>query len=215
MNSRFAGYVRRLAGLRQSARRIQRDDHQIDQTASISRDANLVAPVTVGGYTGINRRFTAKGHGPISIGRYCAIGENVTLVSGDHPTQRLAVQFGLYRSLGWNGDEIKTGGISIGSDVWIGDGAIVLAEVSIGDGAVIAAGSVVTKDVDDFAIVGGTPARLLRYRFPEGHRKWIKESNWWRLERDELSDMKTLFEADLAKLSIDEISTRFGSAREQ
>lgn len=64
----------------------------------------------------------------------------------------------------WKG---LTSQVVIGDDVWVGYGAILMSGVSIGNGAIIAAGSVVTKDVDEYAIVGGNPARLIKYRFNE------------------------------------------------
>ena len=73
----------------------------------------------------------------------------------------------------------------IGHDVWVGAGAIVVAGVSIGNGAVIAAGAVVTRDVPDYAIVGGVPARAIRARFDPATASQIAGSNWW--EWDELT----------------------------
>ena len=67
----------------------------------------------------------------------------------------------------------------IGNDVWIGRSAIVLSGTSIGNGAVIGAGSVVTKDVPDYAIVAGNPAKLIRYRFDEQTIKELQSLKWW------------------------------------
>jgi acetyltransferase-like isoleucine patch superfamily enzyme len=67
----------------------------------------------------------------------------------------------------------------IGSDVWIGTGAIILAGVTIGNGAVIGSGSVVTKMVPDYAIVAGNPARLIRMRFDEQTIHAFQELQWW------------------------------------
>lgn len=75
------------------------------------------------------------------------------------------------------GDSYKT---FVGNDVWIGENVIVIAGVHIGDGAIIAAGSVVTKDVDPFSVVGGNPAQFIRKRFDtiedeQKHLEWIKK----------------------------------------
>jgi acetyltransferase-like isoleucine patch superfamily enzyme len=82
----------------------------------------------------------------------------------------------------------------IGSDVWIGDGVFVKAGVRIGNGAVVGMGAVVTRDVPDYAIVAGNPARLLRYRFDEPVRTALAASNWWALEDEELAKVAPLVE---------------------
>jgi len=77
----------------------------------------------------------------------------------------------------------------IDSDVWIGTNAIIKAGVHIGVGAVIASGAVVTKDVEPYAIVGGCPARLLKYRFDKDLREKMIQSKWWYLDDDSLESI--------------------------
>lgn len=69
--------------------------------------------------------------------------------------------------------------ILIGNDVWIGANVIILPGVSIGDGAIVAAGAIVTKDVAEYAIVGGVPAKLIRHRFSESEIQKLLEIKWW------------------------------------
>ncbi len=69
--------------------------------------------------------------------------------------------------------------VVIGNDVWIGANAIILPGVNIGDGAVIGAGTVVTKDVPPYAIVGGNPARVIKYRFDENTINTLLKIKWW------------------------------------
>lgn len=94
---------------------------------------------------------------PVDIGRDVMFASFVALVGGDHRIDGISVPIRL------SGREtMKT--ICIGDDVWIGHGAIVLHGCSLGTGSVVAAGSVVTRDVPEYAIVAGSPARVLRYR---------------------------------------------------
>ncbi|MDP6781505.1 MAG: CatB-related O-acetyltransferase [Alphaproteobacteria bacterium] len=67
----------------------------------------------------------------------------------------------------------------VGNDVWVGSNAVICAGVTISDGAVIAAGAVVISDVPAYAIVGGTPARILKYRFDDKIIKSLLRIKWW------------------------------------
>ncbi len=103
----------------------------------------------------------------INIGYYCSIGESVTFIlDASHPTSFISTYPFKVKLLGIEEFEATSkGDINICDDVWIGYGATIMSGVSIGQGAVVAAGSVVTKDVPPYAIVGGIPARIIRYRF--------------------------------------------------
>jgi hypothetical protein len=70
----------------------------------------------------------------------------------------------------------------IGNDVWIGDRVVIMSGVKIGDGAIVAAGAVVTKDVPPYAIVGGVPARVIKYRFDEKTIHRLLDLQWWRYD---------------------------------
>lgn len=74
----------------------------------------------------------------------------------------------------------------IGNDVWIGQNAVIMDGVKIGDGAIVAAGAVVTKDVAPYAIVGGVPAKLIKYRFDEATIKDLLRLKWWELSDKEI-----------------------------
>lgn len=97
----------------------------------------------------------------VEFGNYVLVASNVSFVGkDDHLFDKVGTQI-------WNsgrGDSYKT---SIGNDVWIGHGAIIMGGVKIGDGAIVAAGAVVTKDVPPCVIVGGNPARVIKYRFQD------------------------------------------------
>ena len=99
----------------------------------------------------------------VMLGRYTLLGPNVAIVGADHPIDRPGIPI----TFCGRPDRVQT---TIGDDVWIGYGAIVIAGVTIGDGAIIAAGSVITKDVPPFSIYGGVPGRLIRERFNPADR---------------------------------------------
>jgi len=128
------------------------------------------------------------------IGSYCSIGPQVIIGGlGSHPTNWISTHPVFYSSNKQCGisfcdrsvfEELKRN--RIGNDVWIGARAIILDGVTIGDGAIIAAGAVVTKDIPPYAIVGGIPAKLIRYRFEDDVIQELLKWKWWDLSLDDL-----------------------------
>lgn len=113
----------------------------------------------------------------IKIGDKVMFGPNVTIMGGDHNTSVIGCyMFDVHEKLPEN--DI---GVTINTDVWIGANSIILKGVNVGRGAIIAAGALVLKDVPPYAIVGGVPARVLKYRFTESqimqHEKLINVRN--------------------------------------
>lgn len=120
------------------------------------------------------------------IGKFCSIAMNVYIGPGQHPTAFVSSHPAFYSS---SQPLVKTFSktdkfdpfkkIIIGHDVWLGQNCIVMDGVTIGTGAVVGAGAVVTKNVPHYGIVGGVPARLIKYRFDEKVRELLLESQWW------------------------------------
>lgn len=152
-----------------------------------------------------------------SIGRYCSINHTAKIWNNhpldsitthpflDHPFfvgwEEYVARYGLVKKYGKYGNnnlyensEIRNNpSVIVGNDVWIGAGAIILPGVVIGDGAVIAAGAVVTKDVSPYAVVGGAPAKVIKYRFPVEMIGQLLKIRWWDWTQDEIDSNIELF----------------------
>lgn len=141
--------------------------------------------------------FSNSKVGSVDIGAFCSIGPGTRVGGlGRHPTDRISTHPVFYSPKRQAGisffndksfDEILLS--SIGHDVWIGANAVILDGVKVGNGAIIAAGSVVNKNVPPFAIVGGVPARIIRYRFSENQISILEDIKWWDLPLDFISSL--------------------------
>lgn len=130
----------------------------MDKTTILCRGCKLAKDLKTDAYSFIGPHCSI--YPKVSIGRFTLLANHVTIVGGDH----------IYKKVGvptiYTGRDIEKA-TEIGQDVWIGANSIIMTGVKIGDGAIVATGSVVTKDVPAYSIVGGAPAKFIKMRFTE------------------------------------------------
>lgn len=112
------------------------------------------------------------------IGNYCSFAPNVTVGPGEHPYNNISTNVSIMEKSGVHINLTKEN-IIIKNDVWIGANAVLVRGITVGNGAVIAAGAIVTKDVPDYAIVGGVPAKIIKYRFNSDTIAILQNSKWF------------------------------------
>jgi len=145
----------------------------------------VLRDVTVGDYSYFERHTEAI---YTTIGKFCSIAANSRINALEHPLERLTMHKVSYRPneyFRWLGvdaafrDRRRAQAVSIGHDVWIGHGAVIMPDVTIGNGAIVGANAVVTRDVPAYAIVAGVPAGPLRQRFAADVAARIEHLAWW------------------------------------
>lgn len=209
----------RLPGLRQTAR--------MDAASRIEWPTSIISTVPTGAFVDVGAFCNLSG-GTVNnarFGRYCSVASGVTVGPHEHPTDWLTTsRTGYFPQVnGWDEmvaperrAQIKASKrpfagscpvTEIGPDVWIGQGAFVKAGVRIGAGAIIGARATVLRDVPPYAIVVGTPGRVLRLRFPEAVVERLLALEWWRFS------IYDLFEApfDSIEAALDVIEARVAS----
>jgi len=146
---------------------------------------------TLGKYTYVSASSVLNN---VSIGSFTSIGPSCKIGLGIHPSDTFVSTSPIFYS---TKNMFKTkftavnsfeeyNRIEIGNDVWIGANVIIKDGVRIGDGAIIAAGAVVTKDVSPYEIIGGIPAKHIRFRFDEAQISFLLKTKWWDFEESAL-----------------------------
>lgn len=150
-----------------------------------------------------------KSMAKLNIGKFCSIAANVTVVLGNHRTDGVTTYPFATMKKFWPAmssvdanDHVTKGDINIGSDVWIGCGVTIMSGVEIGHGAVVAANSVVTKNIPPYAIAGGSPAKVIKFRHGTATVEKLLKSEWWELADAELNGVLPLMMQDLGAFLI-------------
>lgn len=162
---------------------------QIHKTVKIGQGANIVDS-KIG-------KYTACAYGNVivntTIGNFCCLADNVSIGLAEHPMDWVSMS-AVFQKIKYSGSRKRFARLElpvhrhtvIGNDVWIGQGVVIKAGVTIGDGAVIGSNAVVTKNVPSFAVVGGIPARVIKYRFSQELIDAIIATQWWNMKDYEI-----------------------------
>lgn len=219
VTSRVQRLIREATGVELPCGRIRLGSScSFEPPCRVTGDVEFKSGVTVGAFTSFDG---LKGTGVVrgaAVGRYTSIGRHVDIGLTRHPTTWLSTTARQYnaRYLGWEkwtGKDVATcphkisEPVRIGNDVWIGNRAVIMGGVTVGDGAIVAAGAVVTKDVPPYAIVGGVPAKVIRYRFDEATVAELLALKWWRCD---LADLGSIDWSDV-RSAITAIRSRFAT----
>ena len=142
----------------------------------------------------------------LEIGNYVSIADNVTFIlSGNHYIDTFTTYPFKVNCFSEKVEAWGKGPIKVGDDVWIGYGATILSGVTIGQGAIIAAGSVVVKDVEPYSVVGGNPAKLIKYRYSTEIIEEMKKIDFSKIEPEDLKDIQDLIYKKLDMSVLNEI----------
>ena len=169
--------------------------NSIGYNVLLEKEVKFVSAIRggVGDYTYINGAYI---YDKVYIGKFCSLAFQICIGPGEHYISRLSTYPVQIRTLNIPDCEDvfpEKENTVIGNDVWIGSNATILQGVHVGDGAVIAAGAVVTKDVPAFSIVGGVPAKVIKYRFDAETIELLLKLNWWDKDKEWINSHKDLF----------------------
>ena len=189
---------------------IKRKNILASSSARVEKTVRLIprnnTKIIIGKYSSINGPNThiLSFFNDVVIGNYTSIAMGVKILDYNHKVTSISTsRIQKLMNINSEADYNSKGPIIIGNDVWVGMDCIVLSGVTLGNGCIVSANSTVTKNVEPYSIVGGSPARVLKMRFSKDIIEKLEQIEWWKLDVDALLPYQRIFSKD--KLSIEDL----------
>ena len=184
----------------------------VDAQSKVSRKAKLCREVKIVDSTMGDYSYMGNGSWALhaDIGKFCSIANDVFIGMASHTMNFISTsplfteETNIFNQKWIDNDKVSSYlRTTIGNDVWIGSRVLIKNGVQIGNGAVIGAGAVVTKNVPPYAIVGGVPAQIIRYRFDADTIKMLENSKWWNWDESIIKKQIALFQSTVKEMDAD------------